>query len=140
MIDIPTTLEDWNTRGQAYLPGHLSLEFLKVEPDEVLGRFTVDRSHLSWNGFLHAGSVVTLADTCCGYGAVRTLPDGASGFTTVNLSSNFLGTALEGTVLCSAKPQHLGRSTQLWDATVRAEATDKVLAHFRCTQMILWPK
>jgi 1,4-dihydroxy-2-naphthoyl-CoA hydrolase len=71
---------------------------------------------------------------------MRNLNDGAIGFTTVDLASNFLGTALKGKVICSAKPLHLGRSTQLWDATVKSEETGKILAHFRCTQMILWPR
>ncbi len=139
-IDIPTTVEEWNSRAADYLPGRLALEILKVEPDEVLGQFEIEKSHTAWNGFLHGGSIVTLADTCCGYGAVRTLPNGADGFTTVDLTANFLGTALNGTVLCSAKPLHLGRSTQLWDATVTAKETGKILAHFRCTQMVLWPR
>ena len=67
---------------------------------------------MAWNRFLHAGSIVSLADTCCGYGTVRSLPQGASGFTTIELKSNFLGTALDGIIVCTAKPLHQGRSTQ----------------------------
>lgn len=92
------------------------------------------------NGFLHAGTVVTLADTACGYGCVRALPEGSSGFTTVELKSNFLGTAREGVIECRAEALHLGRTTQLWDATVKHRETGKTIALFRCTQMVLWPK
>jgi uncharacterized protein (TIGR00369 family) len=90
------------------------------------------------NGYLHAASVVALADTSCGYGCVAALPEGARGFTTIELKSNFLGTARDGSILCRATPAHLGRNTQVWDAVITKEADGKVIALFRCTQMILW--
>ena len=136
-IAIPQTVAEWNQRGKEYLPGHLGMEILAVEPDEVRARMRVQRSVCAWNGFLHAGAVVSLADTCCGYATVRNLPEDAEGFTTIELKSNFLGTTLEGDVICVAKPMHKGRTTQVWDAEVKAERTGKTIAHFRCTQMIL---
>jgi uncharacterized protein (TIGR00369 family) len=139
-IDVPTTLEEWNARGAEYLPGYLGMMFEKVEPTEVIARFTIEHHHLSWNGFLHAAAVVALADSCCGYGTVRSLPGGAVGFTTVDLTSNFLSTAREGDVVCTAVPLHQGRTTQVWDAKVASSLTDRVMAHFRCTQLILWPQ
>jgi 1,4-dihydroxy-2-naphthoyl-CoA hydrolase len=140
MIRIPQTLDDWNSAGADYLPGLLGMTFSKIEPGEVIATMAVSKALSAWNGFLHAGSVVSLADTCCGYGTVRSLPDGASGFTTIELKSNFLGTAREGIIVCAAKPLHQGRTTQVWDARVQREGADNVIAHFRCTQMILWPK
>jgi uncharacterized protein (TIGR00369 family) len=95
---------------------------------------------LAPNGFLHAASVIALADTACGYGCIAHLPDGADNFTTVELKTNFLGTAREGTLACIAKPAHLGRTTQVWDATVTRKTDGAAIALFRCTQMILWPK
>ncbi|MGE0564342.1 MAG: PaaI family thioesterase [Pseudolabrys sp.] len=140
MIKIPQTLEDWNTAGEGYLPGHLGMTFTKVEPGEVVARMAVKQALEAWNGFLHAGSIVSLADSCCGYGTVRSLPDGATGFTTIELKSNFFSTAREGFIACVAKPLHQGRSTQVWDATVTREADGGQIAQFRCTQMILWPR
>lgn len=140
-IAIPRTLDEWRAAGEGYLPGHLGIEFITVEPDEVVARLAVRKELMVWNGFLHAGSVVTLADSCCGYGTVRSLPDGATGFTTIELKSNFLGSARDGAVLCTARPLHKGRTTQVWDAVVAPEgAAARPMAHFRCTQMILWPK
>ena len=102
---------------------------------------TVAKHHMAPNGFLHAASVIALADSACGYGCVVSLPDGASGFTTIELKSNFLGTVREGGgVACEATLVHGGRNTQVWDATVTAEATGKTIALFRCTQMVLYPK
>lgn len=94
----------------------------------------------AWNGSLHAGTVTSLADTCCGYGTVRSLPAGASGFTTVELKNKLLGTVRDGIVIRAAHPVHKGRTTQVWDAEVRRGSDDAVIACFRNTPLILWPK
>lgn len=123
------------------LPGLLGLEWTSAVHGRVQGRMTVARRHMAPNGFLHAASVIALADSASGYGCVVSLPPGASGFTTIELKSNFLGTAREGEgVSCEATLVHGGRNTQVWDATVVAEATGKTIALFRCTQMVLYPK
>ena len=136
-LTIPQNLAEWNERGKDYLPGHLGIEFLAVEPDEVRARMRVEPTKCAWNGYLHAGAVVSLADTACGYATVRNLAADAKGFTTLELKSNFLGTALEGDVTCVARPVHKGRTTQVWDAEIRSEKNGKTIAFFRCTQMIL---
>lgn len=140
MLHIPTTIEEWNEAGADYLPGLLGMAFLRVDPGEVVARLPLRQALGAWNGFLHAGSVVSLADTCCGYGTIRSLPGGAAGFTTVELKSNFFATARDGAIVCTARPLHRGRTTQVWDAEVVPEGGDKAIAQFRCTQMILWPK
>lgn len=136
-LSVPQTLTEWQQRGRDYLPGHLGIEVVSVEPDEVVMRMAVTQPTLSWNGFLHAGAVVTLADSACGYATVRNLPEDALGFTTVELKSNFLGSTLTGTVVCTARPAHRGRTTQVWDAEVKVADTGKIIALFRCTQMVL---
>jgi uncharacterized protein (TIGR00369 family) len=124
--------------GTGYLPGLLGIEIVSVEPGLVQSRLAVRREVMAPNGFLHAATVVALADTSCGYGCVANLPQGASGFTTIELKSNFLGTAREGAIVCRATPVHLGRTTQVWDAHVTAEGSGARIAFFRCTQMVLW--
>ena len=84
--------------------------------------------------------MVALADTCCGYGTFRSLPAGATGFTTLELKSNFFGSAREGVIVCVARPLHQGRTTQVWDASVSREGAARPIAQFRNTQLILWPK
>jgi len=127
----------WNALGQGYLPGLLGLEIREIEQGRVASRLPVRRELLAPNDYLHAASVVALADTSCGYGTVASLPEGARGFTTIELKTNFLGTAREGAIACEATLVHGGRTTQVWDARVTDEATGKVLALFRCTQMLL---
>jgi len=131
---------DFEEAGRGLLPGFLGIEFDAVEPGEVRSRLRVERRHMAPNGFLHAASVIALADTSCGYGSQVSLPAGATGFTTIELKSNFMGTATVGAVLtCRARLLHGGRSTQIWDAEV-ADETGRTLALFRCTQMVLYPK
>ena len=137
---LPQSLAEWNGAGAAYLPGLLGVRCLKVEPQEVIATLEVRQALEAWNGYLHAGSVVALADTCCGYGALRSLPVGATGFTTIELKSNFFGSAREGVITCVAKPLHQGRTTQVWDARVSRAGAASPIAQFRNTQLILWPK
>lgn len=123
------------------LPGHLGFTVTEIGTGEVKAELVIEGHHLApLNGFLHAGSVVTLADTACGLGCVTNLPEGAASFTTVELKSNFLSTTREGTVQCSAKAAHLGKSTQVWDATVVHKESGRTIALFRCTQFIIYPK
>jgi len=137
-----TDSSDQLTAAQAgALPDLLGLEWIAATTGLVRGRMTVAKRHMAPNGFLHAASVVALADSACGYGCVVSLPEGANGFTTIELKSNFLGTVREGGgVACEARLVHGGRNTQVWDAVVTAEATGKTIALFRCTQMVLYPK
>lgn len=134
------TAESMRNRGAGRLPGLLGIELLSVEQGLLRAQLKVRDEVLAPNGFLHAATVVGLADTMCGYGCIAHLPEGAENFTTVELKSNHLSTAREGTIEVEARPVHLGRTTQVWDAVVKHQNTGKTIALFRCTQMILWPK
>jgi uncharacterized protein (TIGR00369 family) len=134
------TLAALNARGKGSLPELFGLQVLHIDERELLMRMQIQPQFLAPNGFLHAASVIALADTACGFAVIAHLPDGADNFTTIELKTNFLGTAREGAIDAVARGVHLGRNTQVWDATVTEVATGKTLALFRCTQMILWPK
>jgi 1,4-dihydroxy-2-naphthoyl-CoA hydrolase len=134
------TLEHLNKIGIGKLPGHLGIVITHADESELRAELAVKEEHMAPNGYLHAGTVVTLADTCAGYGCVVNLPPGATGFTTIELKSNHLGTAQEGTIVGSAKPVHLGKTTQVWDTIVTHRDSGKTIALFRCTQMILYAK
>ncbi len=134
------TLDALNARGARRLPGLFGLQVLHIDERELLMRMPIRDELLAPNGFLHAASIIAVADTACGYACMAHLPDGAENFTTVELKTNFLGTATEGAIDAVVRAAHLGRTTQVWDATVAEVATGKTLALFRCTQMILWPK
>ena len=125
--------------GRNRLPGYLGIEVDGIEEGHTSMHLDLRDEHMAPNGYLHAGTVVTLADSACGYGCIMSLPETATGFTTIELKSNFLATALRGTLYAEAQRVHAGRTTQVWDATVTNEE-GKTIALFRCTQLLLYPK
>jgi 1,4-dihydroxy-2-naphthoyl-CoA hydrolase len=133
----PEQFNEMSVRG---LPGHLGILVTHVGAGELHAEMPVSAQHMAANGFLHAGSVITLADTAAGYGCAANLPAGATGFTTIEVKSNHLGTARVGTIACVATAVHRGKTTQVWDAVVTHRETGKTIALFRCTQMILGPR
>ena len=118
-----------NERGGEYLPGYLGIEMLELASGTLRSRMPVKKLHFAPNDFLHAASIVALADTTCGYATIAHLPEGAHSFTTIELKSNHLGTVKDGSIACVATAQHLGRNTQVWDAVVTDEVTEIGRAH-----------
>jgi len=134
---VPFDIEAFKELGRGRLPGLIGIEVDEIEEGHVRMHLPLREELLAPNGYLHAGTLVALADSACGYGCIASLPDGASGFTTIELKTNFLGTALSGTLTCESKQIHRGRTTQVWDAAVKDES-GKTLALFRCTQLLLY--
>ena len=119
------------------LPGLFGVKILSIEHGATETRLALKPEHLAPNDFLHAGTVITLADTSCGMGCLASLPKDAVGFTTIELKTNFLRTAQPGaTIDCEARLAHGGRTTQLWDATV-SDPEGRTMALFRATQLML---
>ena len=133
------TLERMRSRGVGRLPGFIGIRFTGVAENRIDAELDIRPELLAPNGYLHAATVVALADTACGYGCLAHLPEGAENFTTIELKTNFLGTVREGTLACVASALHLGSTTQVWDAVVSDRAKARRLALFRCTQLVLWP-
>jgi 1,4-dihydroxy-2-naphthoyl-CoA hydrolase len=133
-----SVLDLLNRRSEGRLPGLIGLQILDAGAGSISSRLELRDELLAPNGYLHAATVVALADTSCGYGTFVSLPEGAESFTTVELKTNFLGTKRSGAIECEARLTHGGRTTQVWDATVTADG--KPIALFRCTQMILYPR
>jgi uncharacterized protein (TIGR00369 family) len=130
------TVDSLHERQRGTLPDWLGVRVSTLEQGSLTAEMTVRGELLAPNGFLHAASVIGLADTACGYACLAHLPETARSFTTIELKSNFLGTCIEGTIRAFGKGVHLGRTTQVWDATV-FDPSGKTIALFRCTQMVL---
>lgn len=136
--DTAASTEELNALLTGRLPELLGIRIIEASPHKVVGALTVRENVLAPNGYLHAATVVGLADTMCGIGARLRLPTDALGFTTVELKTNYLGTARQGIVTATARPVHSGRQTQVWDASVHNESAETI-ALFRCTQLMLYP-
>ena len=132
------SFEQLQEAGRGTFPGLLGIEFLEGAQGTVRGRLRLRPEHMAPNRYLHAGAVVGLADSLCGYGTMLSLPDGAAGFTTIELKTNFLRTAVEGVIEGESRLLHAGRTTQIWDATV-VDDRERPMALFRCTQLLLYP-
>lgn len=134
------TPEYFNYNVNEKLAGLLGLKTTKVGSGSMELELEVKKKHLAINGYLHAGTLVTLADTAAGNGCMANLPDNASGFTTIELKCNLISTVRSGKIICAAKCIHAGGTTQVWESKVRVAATHKLLATFTCTQLILYPR
>jgi uncharacterized protein (TIGR00369 family) len=125
--------------GWGPFPSMIGVEVLEVEPESVRGRLEVTDQLVAGTGYLWAPVVIGLADAMCAAGTGASIPEGAT-FTTVELKTNFVGSARPGeVVVAEATPAHLGRTTHVWDVTVTNEATGRAIALHRCTQMVLYP-
>ena len=134
------TADELNALLPGTLPGLLGIVVDGHEPGRLTAHLEVRPEVLAPNGYLHAATVVGLADTSCGLATRALLPEGSTGFTTIELKTNFLGTRRSGAIACEARLAHGGRTTQVWDATVTDEGSGRQLALFRCTQLILYPR
>jgi 1,4-dihydroxy-2-naphthoyl-CoA hydrolase len=119
------------------LPGEFGIELIEIDHGRVDARMELRPEHLAPNDFLHAATVIAIADSCAGMGCLASLPEEAGGFTTIELKTNFLGTARDGALRCTARLLHGGSRTQVWDSTVMREHDERVIALFRCTQFLL---
>jgi uncharacterized protein (TIGR00369 family) len=136
MLRVDVTPESFTSRQEGTLPGQFGVRVTGITEGRLNSEMLLQPWMLAPNGFLHAASVVLLADSSAGYATIAHLPQGAKNFTTIELKSNFFSTAKQGLLRCEAVGDHLGRTTQVWSATV-FNPDGKKMALFRCTQMIL---
>ena len=134
------TLEAFNNRGAGKLPGYLGIVFTHAGSSEIVGELALKEVHMAPNGYLHAGSIVTLADTCCGYGSSRTCRKEPRGLRPSSSNPITSARPAKGPSSAAQAPVHLGRTTQVWDAVVTHKESGRTIALFRCTQLILYPK
>jgi uncharacterized protein (TIGR00369 family) len=136
----PDAVQRFNEEpGWGHFPSMIGLEVLEVERDRIRGRLETTELLIAGTGYLWAPVVVGLADALCAAGTGVNIPEGAT-FTTVELKTNFLGSARPGEVVeGEAVPAHIGRTTHVWDVTVTNETTGRTIALQRCTQMVLYP-
>lgn len=132
------TVEKLNAYTGDTFPGYVGIVITDLSEGHLRAELTIAPHHIAPNGFLHAGAVVTLADTAAGYATVAHLPDEAHNFATIELKTNFLGTVREGRLTAEANAIHTGRTTQVWDVDITHEG--RRIALFRCTQMVLAPR
>jgi len=128
----------FNKISNGYFPAHLGIKIIHTEEGCVQAEMPIEKEFFAPNGYLHAGSIVTFADTIAGYSTVAHLPDKAKSFTTIELKSNFVGAIREGKLIGESIAEHLGRTTHIWRVMVKDGTTQKKIALFTCTQLIIY--
>ena len=88
------------------------------------------------NGILHGGVIMTLADSAGAACALLNLPDGASGTTTIESKTNFVGAVRRGSVSATSKVLHRGATLIVVETVVRGDQ-DKLVAKVTQTQLVL---
>lgn len=128
----------FNNLSKGHFPGLLGIQITQVEASKMYAEMPVKKAFFAPNNFLHAGSIVSFADTVAGYATIAHLPEKGKSFTTLELKSNFIKATREGVLACECIAEHLGRTTYVWRVIVRDKATNKKIALFSCTQLILY--
>ena len=138
MYNTSRDAEYFNNLSKGHFPELLGIMVTHVEQGKMNGEMTVKKEYFAPNGFLHAGSIVSFADTIAGYATVAHLPEKGRSFTTLEFKSNFIGAVREGKLKCECVAEHLGRTTQVWRVVVSSMESQKNVAIFSCTQLLLY--
>lgn len=131
-------VEYFNNLSKGHFPELLGIKITHVEEGKMSAEMPVKKAFFAPNGFLHAGSIVTFADTIAGYASIAHLPKNGKSFTTLELKSNFIKAIREGKLTCECIAEHLGRTTHVWRVIVSDAKSEKKIAVFSCTQLILY--
>ena len=136
VVDVPAEFS--TTIPRDCLLSEFGIELRQIGRGRAHATMTVAKRHLNQRGIAQAGAVVALADATAGWASYSALEHGR--FTTLNLDMKLLRAARDGDrLVATASPIHLGRSTQVLDVVVTHSETDKAIARFTCTQMVLGP-
>jgi len=138
MFNHKMTPQFFNDLSKGHFPELLGIKITKVEEGNLTASMSIEKKFYAPNGFLHGGSLVSFADTVAGYASISHLPENGKSFTTLELKTNFLKAKREGTLTCECIAEHLGRTTQVWRVNISDQDSDKKIAVFSCTQMILY--
>jgi len=110
-----------NEGSRGTLVEHLGIEILEVGSDLIRGRMPVDhRTHQPF-GLLHGGASVALAETLGSMGASLYVDPEQAMAVGLEINANHLRAVTSGWVIGTARPIHIGRSTQVWDIRIEDE-------------------
>lgn len=128
----------FNNLSKGYFPEMLGIMVTQLAEGIMTAEMAIKKEYFAPNGFLHAGCIATFADTIAGYSTFAHLPEKGKSFTTLEFKSNFIGTLKEGKLKSECIAEHLGRTTQVWRVIVSDIKTQRKIAIFSCTQLILY--
>lgn len=118
------------------LSHHLGMRIERFEPDALVVSMPVDGRTRQVTGLLHGGASIALAETAMSAAASYTIDRSRFGVVGLEINGNHVRAVREGVVWGTARPVHLGRSTQVWTCEVRDEQ-QRLVCSARMTVSVL---
>ena len=134
----PISLEACNQTSENTAVTHLGIEFTDIGDDYLRGRVPVDERTRQPFGLLPGGVSVVLAETLGSIGAFYASPEGHRGVG-LDINANHLRAATSGWVTGTARPVHIGRTTQVWQIDMVNDAGEMTCVS-RITMAVLAPR
>ncbi|MBL0040373.1 MAG: hotdog fold thioesterase [Xanthomonadales bacterium] len=122
--------------GRNTMQGALGIRISEVGDDFLRGTMPVDHRTKQPFGLLHGGASVALAETLGSMAGWMCLPDDGSRCVGLEINANHLKAMRDGDVTGTARPLHLGRSTQVWEIRI-TDADDALVCISRLTLAVV---
>ena len=134
----PISIEELTRSHVGTVGGHIGLEFVEIGDDYIVGRVPVDARTIQPYGILHGGVSVVLAETLGSCAAAACALPGHR-VVGLDINANHIRGATEGWVTGTARPVHVGRTTQVWQIDMVNDAGETTCVS-RITMAVLAPR
>jgi len=115
------SLDEVNGWAPNTMIGTLGIRIIEIGDDYVRGTLPVDaRTHQPY-GLLHGGASVSLAETLGSMAAMLCLDPAKEAAVGLDINANHLRAVTDGLVIGTARPIHVGRTTQVWEIRIEDE-------------------
>jgi len=130
------TPEQLNALSHNTIGEHLGMEITEVGDDFVRGRMPVDRRTHQPYGLLHGGASVLLAETLgSSAGNLSAVPGRRC--VGMEINANHVGAIRQGHVVGTARPLHIGHSSQVWEIRIEDAADGRLVCISRLTLAVV---
>lgn len=116
------SLDELNTLRIHTMVDHLGIQFTAIGEDYLQATMPVDYRTIQPMGLLHGGANVSLAETLGSVASSLSIDQTKQICVGLEINANHLKSVREGLVKGTAKPVHLGKSTQVWEIKIENEA------------------
>ena len=128
---------EWvNERNRGCLPGLLGIEFVGATEDSVTARMPVDERTRQPAGMIHGGASVALAETLASWAATCVVDRKLKHCVGLEINANHVRALGSGHVVGTARPLHIGRSTQIWEVRI-VDEQNRLVCISRVTMAVL---
>jgi uncharacterized protein (TIGR00369 family) len=132
----PFTLQEIQERAKRSLSDHLSIEFIEIGDDFLRAKMPIDWKTMQPMGMLHGGATCALAETVGSAAANYCIDQAQKVCVGLEINVNHIKAVKGGFLIGTAKPLHLGKTTQVWDIQMRNEE-NVFIAVSRLTMAVL---